>query len=42
MSRLPAENIQCFFMSVYINLGGEGWLGFPDLWSGQNPDGTDI
>ena len=22
--------------------GSEGWLGFPDLWSGQEPDGTDI
>ena len=21
---------------------GKGWLGFPDLWSGQNPDGTYI
>ena len=23
-------------------MGGEGWLGFPDLWSGQKSDGTDI
>ena len=21
----------------YIFIGGEGWLGFPDLWSGQKP-----
>ena len=27
---------------IIIIYGGEDWLGFPDLWSGQNPDGTDI
>ena len=25
------------FKMYYILLGGEGWLGFPDLWSGQKP-----
>ena len=25
----------CLFSSVYNVMGGEGWLRFPDLWSGQ-------
>ena len=25
------------FMSNYVELGDEGWLGFPNLWSGQKP-----
>ena len=30
------------YIYIYINVVGEGWLEFPDLWSRQNPDGTDI
>ena len=27
----------CLIFIYYSLSGGEGWLGFPDLWSGQNP-----
>ena len=27
------------YFHLYM-MGGEGWLGFPDLWSGQKPEGT--
>ena len=40
---------RCHKLHVQISvadhkLGGEVWLGFPDLWSGKKktPDGTDI
>ena len=33
-----ATNVACSDYKVYqVQYGGEGWLGFPDLWCGQNP-----
>ena len=38
---IPEKSRKRYFKECEL-FGGEGWLGFPDLWSSQNPDGTDI
>ena len=33
----PVNKAMSEILNCYLFLGGEGWLGFPDLWSGKNP-----